>query len=117
MNLRPPKISPYFARNSMLAMHHSRCPSSQLTPAAAGRKLVVMQPATEKRRARRVKVSSIARVKMPAAAGEVVEVQARTRDVSQNGVFLYLDQQLEPGAAIEMVLMLPDEISEQGRGW
>lgn len=83
-----------------------------------------MQTAPEKRRARRIAHDTVAQIKLPAHGEKVIS--ARTRDLSQNGVFLYLDQKLEPGAALEMVLMLPEELSRQlaaaasaieGRGW
>src|ERR1051325_2914913 len=76
-----------------------------------------MHPAPEKRRARRVRVASDARVKLPAAAAEVVEVPARTRDISSNGAFFYVDRELAPGSRIEMIVMLPEELGEGKRSW
>lgn len=76
-----------------------------------------MHPAPEKRRARRVRVASAARVKLPAAEAEVVEVQARTRDISSNGVFFYVNRDLTPGSRIEMIVMLPEELGEGKRAW
>lgn len=76
-----------------------------------------MQPAAEKRRARRVRVASEARVKLPQASIESVEVKGRTRDISRNGAFFYVDRELTPGSPIEMIVMLPDELSEGNRAW
>jgi c-di-GMP-binding flagellar brake protein YcgR len=74
-----------------------------------------VEPSREKRRARRVRVESPARVKLAEAAGQVTELEARTRDISRNGVFLYIDRNLTAGAHLELIVMLPEEISEDGR--
>jgi c-di-GMP-binding flagellar brake protein YcgR len=75
-----------------------------------------MQPGTEKRRARRVRVTSEARVKANAAT-ESVEVKARTRDISTNGAFFYVDRELAPGSQIEMIVVLPEELGQGDRAW
>ncbi len=71
---------------------------------------------TEKRRARRVRAERAASVTLR-KANVAVEVKARTRDISSNGAFFYLDRQLSPGSSIEMVVMLPDELAQGSRSW
>lgn len=40
-----------------------------------------------------------------------------TRDLSRNGVFFYTDSQLQAGSDLEMVLMLPPELSGGEKQW
>ena len=40
-----------------------------------------------------------------------------TRDLSRNGVFFYTDSQLQAGSEVEMVLMLPPELSGGEKQW
>jgi hypothetical protein len=74
-------------------------------------------PAPEKRRAPRVRVESDARVKIASATTGQVEAQARTRDISSHGAFFYLDHDLVPGAQVEMVVVLPEELNDGQRAW
>jgi hypothetical protein len=45
--------------------------------------------------------------------GETVQ----TRDVSANGVFLYTKSQMEKGAEVELVLILPPELTAGEKCW
>jgi hypothetical protein len=45
------------------------------------------------------------------------EVGAQTRDVSTNGVFLYAQSRLEEGSEVELVLILPPEITSGEPCW
>jgi hypothetical protein len=45
------------------------------------------------------------------------EVSARTRDVSTNGVFLYSEARLAEGSDLELVLILPPELTSGEKCW
>ncbi len=45
------------------------------------------------------------------------EVAAQTRDISTNGVFFYTDTAIVEGSNIELVLILPPELTAGERGW
>jgi|SRR5947209_1869876 PilZ domain len=47
----------------------------------------------------------------------LVQSTAHTRDLSSAGVFLYTDSQISEGAAFEMVLVLPAELTFGERRW
>jgi hypothetical protein len=40
-----------------------------------------------------------------------------TRDLSRNGVFFYTDSQIHEGSDLEMVLMLPPELTQGEKSW
>ena len=40
-----------------------------------------------------------------------------TRDLSRNGVFFYTDSQIREGSDLEMVLMLPPELTQGEKSW
>ena len=42
---------------------------------------------------------------------------AQTRDVSANGVFLYSKSRMEKGAEVELVLILPPELTSGEKCW
>lgn len=42
---------------------------------------------------------------------------AQTRDVSANGVFLYTKSRIEAGADVELVLILPPELTSGEKCW
>jgi c-di-GMP-binding flagellar brake protein YcgR len=50
-------------------------------------------------------------------AGAAEELSAETRDVSRNGVFLYTKTALEEGSDVELVLMLPPELTAGEKCW
>jgi hypothetical protein len=51
-----------------------------------------------------------------AAAGDS-ELNGRTRDVSTNGVFLYTTSPMEAGSDVELVLILPPELTSGEKCW
>jgi hypothetical protein len=55
-------------------------------------------------------------VRVRSAAGSP-EVSAQTRDISTNGVFLYTQSRLEEGSDVELVLILPPEITSGEKCW
>ena len=44
-------------------------------------------------------------------------VAGYTRDLSMNGIFLYTDAQILEGSELEMVLMLPPELTNGEKQW
>jgi len=42
---------------------------------------------------------------------------AQTRDVSANGIFLYTNSKMEKGAEVELVLILPPELTAGEKCW
>jgi hypothetical protein len=46
-----------------------------------------------------------------------VELSARTRDVSTNGVFLYTKSNMMEGSEVELVLILPPELTSGEKYW
>jgi c-di-GMP-binding flagellar brake protein YcgR len=42
---------------------------------------------------------------------------AHTRDVSTNGIFFYADARMEPGSELEIVLILPAELTQGEQRW
>jgi c-di-GMP-binding flagellar brake protein YcgR len=45
------------------------------------------------------------------------ELSAQTRDVSTNGVFLYTDSRMAEGSEVELVLILPPELTSGEKCW
>ncbi|HZQ94891.1 MAG TPA: PilZ domain-containing protein [Candidatus Sulfotelmatobacter sp.] len=45
------------------------------------------------------------------------EVPAQTRDVSASGVFLYTNSKMEEGTEVELVLILPPELTSGEKCW
>jgi PilZ domain len=45
------------------------------------------------------------------------EQTAFTRDLSNNGIFFYVDREISPGTDLEMVLILPSELTAGERRW
>jgi hypothetical protein len=46
-----------------------------------------------------------------------VDHSAQTRDVSANGVFLYTNSRMEAGSEVELVLILPPELTSGEKCW
>jgi hypothetical protein len=55
-------------------------------------------------------------VRLKTATGHP-EVAAETRDISTNGVFLYTESRFEEGSNLEMVLILPPELTAGEKCW
>jgi PilZ domain len=45
------------------------------------------------------------------------DLQGQTRDVSANGVFLYTNSKMEKGTDVELVLILPPELTSGEKCW
>ena len=69
----------------------------------------------EKRSAPRFQVQVPVKVKVK--NGGVYDCLGNTRDMSRNGVFLYAEREMKEGSELEMVLMLPPEITASRQMW
>ena len=67
----------------------------------------------ERRSASRITNSVPARVR----TAQGIEHSAQTRDVSASGIFLYTQSPIEQGSEIELVLILPPELTSGERCW
>ena len=70
-------------------------------------------PNTERRSGTRIAARVPTRVRMPQGG----ELSAQTRDVSANGVFLYTQARMEKGTDVELVLILPPELTSGEKCW
>jgi hypothetical protein len=68
----------------------------------------------DRRSRQRVVTTLPVRVRGTAANGES---SAQTRDVSSNGVFLYTESRMAEGADVELVLILPPELTSGEKCW
>ncbi|MGA9527516.1 MAG: PilZ domain-containing protein [Terriglobales bacterium] len=73
------------------------------------------QNPTERRSQKRARIE--VPVKVRTKAGDEPEQSALTRDLSSSGIFLYSESGFEPGAKIELVVMLPDGFGLGPGGW
>lgn len=71
------------------------------------------QQRDERRGARRFSMMLPVRVRYPDGI-EMLEKDGQTRDVSYRGLYFTADAPMEPGAAIEFVLTLPQQITLAG---
>src|SRR5579863_6436352 len=46
-----------------------------------------------------------------------VQTTGTSRDLSENGIFFYTETRLTPGSELEMVLVLPSEMTQGERRW
>lgn len=67
----------------------------------------------ERRSASRIANSVPTRVR----TAEGIEYSAQTRDVSASGIFLFTQSRIEQGSEIELVLILPPELTSGERCW
>ena len=58
-----------------------------------------------------------ARVPTRVRTSQGTDLPAETRDVSANGIFLYTDSKMEKGTEVELVLILPPELTSGERCW
>lgn len=68
---------------------------------------------TERRSGRRIPT----RVSTQVRTSQGVVHEAETRDVSANGVFLYTKSKMEKGTDVELVLILPPEMTSGEKCW
>ncbi len=72
------------------------------------------QPETNRRSRERLVTRLPVSVRQPFGSGQV---KAHTRDVTTNGIFLYSDTRLEEAVEVELVLMLPPELTAGEKCW
>jgi len=72
-----------------------------------------MKPNGERRCGTRIVRRVSTRVRTPQGADQTVE----TRDISANGVFLYTNSRMEMGTDVELVLILPPELTSGEKCW
>lgn len=73
-----------------------------------------MNSKSDRRSRNRVVTTLPVRVRSSAAP---TELTAETRDVSANGIFLYTGSRMEEGADLELVLILPPELTSGEKCW
>jgi PilZ domain len=73
-----------------------------------------MTSKTDRRSRSRVVAKLPVRVRSAAANAEL---SAETRDVSTNGVFLYTNSRMAEGSDVELVLILPPELTSGEKCW
>ena len=71
-------------------------------------------PRAERRAGQRLAVRVPVSVKGKDGSGER---RAFTRDLSSHGIFFYLDSEISAGTELEMVLMLPAELTAGEKRW
>jgi PilZ domain len=59
----------------------------------------------------------VARVPTRVRTAQGVDHTAQSRDVSANGIFLYTNSRMEKGADVELVLILPPELTSGEKCW
>jgi hypothetical protein len=67
----------------------------------------------ERRSVNRVPTRVPARIR----TGQGIEHSGQTRDVSANGVYLYSQSRMEQGSEVELVLILPPELTSGEQCW
>jgi hypothetical protein len=72
-----------------------------------------MKAATERRAGTRISTRVPTRVRTPQGADHT----AQTRDISANGIFLYTKAPMQAGAEVELVLILPPELTSGEKCW
>src|ERR1700730_15047737 len=68
---------------------------------------------TERRSVKRIPTSVPTRVR----TRQGIEHSAQTRDVCANGVYLYSNSRMEQGSDVELVLILPPELTSGEKCW
>jgi hypothetical protein len=74
----------------------------------------MLKPKSERRS--RSRIAARLPVSVRSGSGNL-EPAGYTRDLSMNGVFLYTDSQIHEGSELEIVLMLPPELTEGAKKW
>ena len=72
-----------------------------------------MSTDSERRSGRRIPTRVPTQVRTPQGG----ELTAQTRDVSANGIFLYSQSRMEKGTDVELVLILPPELTSGEKCW
>ena len=76
-----------------------------------------MKSDSDSNRDRRAGTRVAARVSTRVRTAQGPEQAAETRDVSANGVYLYTNSRMEKGAEVELVLILPPELTSGEKCW
>jgi hypothetical protein len=58
-----------------------------------------------------------AKVQVSIRSGQGSASPGLTRDLSRNGIFFYTDSRIHEGSDLEMVLMLPPELTQGEKSW
>jgi PilZ domain-containing protein len=72
-----------------------------------------MKSDAERRSGTRIKTRLSTRVRTAQGSDQT----AQTRDVSANGVFLYTNSRMEKGTDVELVMILPPELTSGEKCW
>jgi c-di-GMP-binding flagellar brake protein YcgR len=72
------------------------------------------RPPDERRRQKRIPVEIPVAIK--AGAGQS-SASGYTRDLSEGGIFLYTNSQVAEGTELEMILVLPPELTQGAKRW
>ncbi len=72
------------------------------------------KPNSERRSRQRIPVRLPVSVSLPS---QKVETGGYTRDLSLNGIFLYTEAQIRQGSDLELVLILPGEVTQGQKQW
>jgi PilZ domain len=72
-----------------------------------------MKANTERRAGTRIAITVPTRVRTTQGTDHT----AQTRDVSANGIFLYTKSRMQEGSEVELVLILPPELTSGERCW
>jgi hypothetical protein len=72
-----------------------------------------MKPDGERRSGTRIPTRVSTRVRTT----QGIDQTAETRDVSANGIFLYTNSKMEMGTEVELVLILPPELTSGEKCW
>jgi hypothetical protein len=75
-----------------------------------------MKADTERRSGTRIATRVPTRVR-PVQGADQTPQTAQTRDVSANGVFMYSKSRMEKGTEVELVLILPPELTSGEKCW
>ncbi len=78
-----------------------------------GQSVTRMRAENERRSGTRISTRVSTRVRTAQGA----EQTAQTRDVSANGVYLYTSSKMEKGTDVELVLILPPELTSGEKCW
>jgi len=108
-------FQPWSTYGSRLTPHSDRLVYIRWAPNLFGLnfRLKTMTADTDRRSGTRIATRVPTRVRTAQGADH----SAETRDVSANGIFLYTKSRMEKGAEVELVLILPPELTSGEKCW
>lgn len=71
-------------------------------------------PKNDRRSGRRIPASVAVTIKAPEGS---LQLTGQTRDLSVSGIFLYTNSHISEGSQLEMVLILPPELTQGEKRW